>query len=351
MRSMRRSVAVAVSASVALAACGGGSQPSLRLGARAIALDLAFAKKELAQPVAPEVIVQIIPAPPQVASGQMPLESAAVPPNAPTTLPPPCAAAPPGTAPAAVAPVGITRPPRPGRYKRHNSGTFGIKAGALDLRLPFPPETFDDVSPAREVAPQSMADAAANLVGAGKPAPNQPGSGVFEWDVRQEITASFVITTTYRLTRDALAIVRRVTTTMAGESAFSPSPPVTVMELNQGVGRTWRSAGVDSDSRTALFIDGTIKATEPVDLCGAVVDSFRVATSETFANLATGESSGTNGAGNVYNVATQLGGLFVSTEQHYTQQTRDKATGTPIVLSFDYVSTMNRPEPTAQVAP
>jgi hypothetical protein len=118
------------------------------------------------------------------------------------------------------------------------------------------------------------------------------------------------------------------------------------VELNQGIGHSWRSAGVDKARRTALSIEGSIESAQPVDLCGELVDSYRVVTKETFANLATGESSGTDtDASNVYNVATQLGGLLIRTELHYTQQTRDPKSGTPILVSYDYTSTLDRARP------
>lgn len=333
-----RSIALAVVVALAAAACR-SAQPPLKLGARAIAVDLAFSDPKLAVPVPPEVIVQVIPAPPQVVSGGATLESVALPPQAmPSTQPSSCRAAPEGAAPVTVAPVGVKAPPTPGIYPRHNTGTFGISAGALNLKLPFPPTSTDELSAVREVAPATPLD----VLGPAGEAPSQPGSGVYEWTVLHTITPTFTTKTTYRLTADAIEIVRQVTTSAAGEQVFEPSPPITLMALNQGVGASWRSAGVDKQRRTALSIEGRIESTQAVDLCGELVDSYRVVTKETFVNLATGETSGTNAnESNVYNVATQYGGLLVRSELHYTQQTRDPGSGTPILISYDYTSTMD----------
>lgn len=325
------------------------AEPELRLGARAIALDLAFSADELAEPVEPERIVQIIPAPPELASGDATLQEVALPqgggvaPSPTAEEDPACPAAPEGAAPTTVAPVGIVAPPVPGRYQRHNEGTFGIKAGPLDITLPFPPVSRDDVSPPREVAPPGLAETVAP---SGSEPAEQKGSGVFEWHVLHTITPTFTTDTTYRLTADALAIVRRVTRTDAGEQVFQASPPVNLIELNRGPGASWRSAGVDRARRTALSLEGRIEKAEAVDLCGVLVDTQRVVTTETFVNLETGQTSGTDpGKSNVYNVATQYGGLIVRTEQHYSQRSRDERTGTPIIISYDYASTMDSFQP------
>ena len=342
-----RQVAAALVAVLACAACS-ASQSELRLGARAVAVDLAFSDPALAKPVAPEVIIRIIPAPAQVTSGQATVQQVALPPGSQPATPPlaaptrACPKAPAGAAPADVAPIGIKAPPRPGTYARHNTGTFGISAGALNLLLPFPAETTDVLSVPREVAPAGPLDPA----GPGGEGAAQPGSGVFEWTVVQTITPSFGSRTTYRLTPDAIAIVRRVTVSSGGEEVFEPSPPVNLVVLNQGVGYSWRSAGVDKTRRTTLEIEGRIDSNQAVDVCGELVDSYRVVTTETFVNLVTGETSGTDtNNNNIYNVATQLGGLLVRSELHYTQQTRDPKSGTPVVISCDYTTTQNKVRP------
>lgn len=332
---MRRMLALAAVCLV-LSSCGDSGGSSLRLGVRGVALDFAFSEEALKVPVEPRRIVRIIPAPPQVVTGEAPLDETVVFPP-----PPPCAKPPKGTVVAKPATVFVKKPPKVGEYDRHNSGTFGVSAGTLDLTLPFPPASRDTLSNLREVAPEGPAE----LFGDDSPQPEQRGSGVWEWDVLHTITPEFTVMTRYRLTPGAIVIVRRETKTQEGTSVVAPSPPVTLMELNQGVGDSWRSVGADSRRRTAMTIEGRIEKTERVALCGEVVDSYRVVTQERLVNLETGESSGTDSEKpNVYNIATQFGGLIVSTEQHYTQQTRLED-GTPIVLKFNYTSMLDRSEP------
>ena len=94
-----------------------------------------------------------------------------------------------------------------------------------------------------------------------------------------------------------------------------------------------------------MVVNGKIEKREVVDTCGELVDTYRITLSETMVNLATGETSGTpQDEPNVYNVATQYGGMIVREDVHYTQTTTT-ADGTPVVLEFDYVSTLDDIEP------
>lgn len=333
---MKKRFVVVAMFGVLASACGASEAPSPRLGVRPVALDFAFSQEELREPVEPKRIVRIIPAPPRVVSGEVPLDENVTFPPAPECVKPRK-----GTVVDEPATVFVKKPPKMGSYARHNTGTFGVRAGQLDLTLPFPPASSDMLSNLREVAPR---DPVSGLFDE-SPSPEEEGSGVWEWDAVHAITPEFTVMTRYRLTDVAIQVVRRETKTQEGTSVFVPNPPVTLMELNQGVGDSWRSSGADSRRRIAMNLEGRIEKTEVVELCGDVVDSYRVVTQETLVNLETGESSGTNAEKpNVYNIATQLGGLIASTEQHYTQQTRLED-GTPIVLEFNYTSTLDQVEP------
>lgn len=333
---MKKRLVMLAVAGVLASACGTSEDPSPRLGVRSVALDFAFSVEDLRKPVEPRRIVRVIPAPPQVVRGERPLDENVVFPPGPE-----CPEPREGTVVDEPATVFVKRPPKMGKYPRHNSGTFGVKAGQLDLTLPFPPASRDELSRLREVAPRDPVSGIFDE----SDSPEQEGSGVWEWDAVHVITPEFTVLNRYRLTPAVIQIVRRETKTQEGTSVFVPNPPVTLMELNQGVGDSWRSTGADSQRRIAMTIEGRIEKTEVVEMCGDVVDSYRVVTQETLVNLETGESSGTSAdEPNVYNIATQLGGLIASTEQHYTQQTRLED-GTPIVLEFNYKSTLDREDP------
>lgn len=317
------------------AACAGHSNDELLLGVRAIAIDLSFKNPKLAEVVPPQTIIKIIPAPPQLVSGQVQLSDyAGAPPAArqPFQLPCPTAAA--GATPVNFATVGVKAPPAPGVYGRHNRGTFKVSGGPVGVTLPYPPFTSDTISAPRDT---SLTDPVSTAAGT---------ATQHDWDVLNEITPTISTQITYRLTSSAIQIVKEVTTNGSSTTEFSPSPPVDFIQLNNGEGHTWHTAGVDTANNTGMEIEGSITKREPVDLCGTLVDAYRVELGETIVNLATGATSGTTGGSpNVYWVATQYGGLIVATEQHSTVRTVDKASGAAITIEYNYTSTLNKVTP------
>lgn len=331
-------------------ACSLDEELPVNLAVRAVAVDLSYENEDLAEPVAPEVIVRIIPAPPEVTSGQVPLaDFASAPPSGPPLtfdFPRTCPAAPPNRVPDEPASVNFRNRVAAGIYPKHNEGTFSISGGVLELTLPYPPATRDLISEVREIQPPNPQQQTDDALGDTEPQPEQPGSAVIEWDVRTEITSDISVTNTYRFTGTAIALVKRQTITPADEVVFVPSPPVDVMQVNEGIGHTWRSAGVDVARRTALQIEGTIVDRKPVDLCGELVDGFVVQTVETFVDLDTGATSGTTEP-NVRYIATQFGGLIIREELHYTETSRDPASGSPIQITYDFVTTLDAPRPSA----
>lgn len=336
---MRRSrlALVALVATLVAAACGSGGDGRLKLGVRALALDLTFADEALAEPVEAERIIRIIPAPPDV-SEPADLEQFAGSPEEPASVNP-CPSASPAAAPRLLASVGQDMPPREGSYGRHNTGTFTVTGGTLDLTLPYPPFTRDDITDIREIEPAEATD----LVGRGEQ-PEQQDSGQFEWSVTHVLTSDFSVTTRYRLTDDAVQVIELISRNAETERSVRPVPPVDLLQLNEGEGHEWSSAGVDSEESTAFQIDGRIERREAVDVCGELVDTYRVITTETLVNLVDGSVTSTNEP-NRYNIATQFGGLIVETEQHYTEQSRERDSGTPISITYDFVSTLDSIEP------
>lgn len=332
------------------AACSFDDDLPVNLAVRAVAVDLAYENEDLVEPVEPERIVRIIPAPPEVTSGQRPLTDFA---SRPPSEPPPafefvpaCPSAPPNRVPDEPASVNFRNRVSPGVYPRHNEGTFSVSGGVLELTLPYPPATRDLVSEVREIQPPTPQQQVDDALGDTEPQPEEPGSPLLEWDVRTEITSDISVTNTYRFTGTAIALVKRQTVTPAEEAVFVPSPPVDLMQVNEGIGHTWRSAGVDLARGTALQVEGTIVDRKPVDLCGELVDGFVVETNETFVDLDTGSTSGTTEP-NVRFIATQFGGLIIREELHYTETSRDAESGSPLQITYDFVSTLDSPRPSA----
>ena len=349
MTPLPRAAVALVVASVLTAGCARPGPGDLEISARPVAIDVAFANAELTKPIDPEVIIQLIPAPPSVVDGTQPLADFAydpAPAAPPPALPsfPACPLAPPGAAPKDVATPGMRRPPASGRFTRHNTGTIRISSpGIFDLQFPYPFFTADEVSPGREIAPPPAVDPAA-AAGEREPPEEVPGTGIFQWDVRTIVTPQLSVTNTYRLNGSALLLVRRQTRNGASQQDFMPQPPIEVLRLNEGEGATWRSAGVDNQTRPGLTVEGRIESREAVDVCGELVDAYRVVTTETFVDLSTGSVSSSDEP-NVTHYATQLGGLIVRSEQHATQQLRDPETGTPVTLEYDVVSTIDAVDP------
>lgn len=342
MKTPKKRTMLLLLGALAVSACSRPGPGPLQMAVRSVAIDLTFADEDLAEPVEPEVIVRTVPAPSEVEQPEEILDFDE--PDPPPSAPVPdltCGEAPDGAAAQSITTLGIDQPPAAGRYPRHNAGQFTVSGGVVDLTVPFPFFTADVISKP-EVVPSDPLTGLVDEGLAGDEAEPDP----LEWDVTHEITQTSTVRTRYRLTPDALQIAERETTNQDVVQLFRPEPPVTLMELNEGEGHTWVSSGVDLDRGKALLVDGTIETREPIDVCGTLVDTYRVMVDETFVDLDTGEVSGTEGdTRNRYNIATQFGGLVVETHQQYTQRTRDPESGSPMTVTYDYVSTLDDTEP------
>src|SRR5207248_3117972 len=126
---------------------------------------------------------------------------------------------------------------------------FKVTGGAVTLTLPYPPLTSDTIGPARDTSPTYAVNAAA-------------GTTQHDWDVVTQITPTISTLITYRLTSSAIQIVKEVTTNGTSTTTFSPSPAVDFIQLNNGEGHTWHTAGVDTASNAALEIEGNITKRE-----------------------------------------------------------------------------------------
>lgn len=324
MSSFRRVVMVVVATTVLASACGrGGSDDPLAIGVKRVALNLAFAKEELKQPVAPEVIIRYLP-PIEGLDGPDDLNKFATP-RPPIGLFPPCPSAPEGKGPLKPVLFAALFPPATGSYGRHNAGTIKVN-GAVPLTFPYPPTSTWEIPRAERK------EAAA--VGVGDPAVT------YEYDIRKVIAPGFEQVDSLRLLSDRIELVKRTTINQGVVSEFNPSPPVRIYTFGDE-GSVVASAGVDLATNTSMAVQGTVERRENVDVCGEVIDTWRVSLNETVVNLDTGETSGTaQGDPNVYNYANQYGGIVVREDLHYTQTTKT-SDGTPLVLEFEYVSTLN----------
>jgi hypothetical protein len=328
---------------VAATGCGSGSG-DFDMSVRRVALSLAFADADKAEPVKPRVVFRLIPAPPEALGG--PVD------RIPLSFPAKCPAAPNGAPVVDQASYGIAAPPAMGTFKRHNAGSLTLQ-GAVPVKVPFPRKTSWELTGLHAVqvpvGPDDPTQPGAGAADSLNRFPPGEGAGAPQWEysVRKTLTPQFSITDTYRLTQRRLLLLKRETKTQDGTISFVPDPPITFLEHADGEGNTWRSAGVDQKSGTAMVIDGRVDKRESIDVCGTLHDAYRVVVNERTVNLATGETSGTaDGDPNVYDVATQLGGLVLKEDLQFTQ-TITTPEGTAIV-EWDYQSTQDSAAPETQ---
>ena len=356
---MRRSVGRRGRAAVVIAlagtlvsACASTPVDEVRISVKRIALSLAFENEDLAQPVAPEQIIRIIPAPPElVASGDLePYRT----PDRPVDLklepePPTCPAAAEGTA--VSEPVGITidEPPKAGWYRRFNKGKLSIAGGPIPLTLPFPRNTLVEIRDVHEVERPNVDRRAGDVFTDEAPAAKDLATQTRGTTTSTRFTvshqiATVTVTDVYEYDASGFRLVQRTTKTDAASSVFTPTPQIVLTELGN-YGNDWSEGGSDRETNTAMVVRGAITKQEPVDVCGVLVDSLRFENEEQMVNLGTQELSGTSEVPNAYNIAPQRNGLMVREEKHFSQVV--DFDGLKLVINWDYVSTLGNLEPYA----
>jgi hypothetical protein len=339
-----RSFAVAALLAIALSACS-SDKSTVDLGLKRITLDLAF--KNPSKAVKPPTIAQVLVAqePAAVATqlfGELSQRGSAV-------LRPPlftvCSTAAKGALPEVPVSGVPSGPPAPGIYTQHNSGTFDL-SGPLALKGAFPPIGQMEVVAKGDT---TTLDAAGGEV------------RTITYDV---INRNLIATTTTRYQSIVRALARRIGPTSAGPisselelvsietkvgtdvTTFRPTPPITLMQYG-GEAAQWVSAGTDQETGTAMVVTGIISRREPIDVCGKMIDTYRVESTERITNIVTGYTSMTAADDpNVYNVATQFGGLLV--RQHTATTSTFTSAGLPATLVINNTSTVDSVTPRSQ---
>lgn len=332
-----RGIAALILAGVVTSACSSSEAGALEFGVRRLALDLAFVDEDAAPPAQPEIIVQIIPAPPEVLQPDFDFETIRVPedtPPPPPPLPPLdlCPSAPPEATVELVASPGVIDPPTPGPYLRDNSGTIEVLGAGLPLRLPYPFLSSWTVSEGTRVT---------------RPGPLGAPTGVesTQFTITKSLGGGFDVTETYEIGEEALLLVERRSVANGVETVIRPEPAIEFFHYG-AEGDDWVSAGVDQENGYGMVIQGVIRDREVIDVCGDLIDTFVIDYTEQVVNLRNGETSGTNAdEPSVIHLATQYGGLVVREEMHTTQRTT-APDGSNVVINLDYVSTLASIEPT-----
>lgn len=364
-----RVLALLLAAMAMAGACGGREDP-LEIGFRRIALDLAFKDADKAVPVEPATIIRQFVEPDTVftieeAEGPGPLEPQVrrVVRTVPRREQRVCPTAPEGAAPQTPAFAVVKDPPKVGNYARHNEGKLGIALATSTFDLPVPALStwqiprVDFVNGSTLVADRDVETLA--------PPPEVRGNTtvfpeVPEFEMTRKLLPGFSVTDTYRYTYDGatggdfIYLVKRVRVTQGKESVFTPSPPIRVVKLNVPEGNIADAgvvhAGIDQSTGVAMTVQSQVLSRELVDVCGEVVDTYRVQIKENVVDLSkeVPETSGNEGdTANYWNIQFDNGLLIVREEVHSTYRTTTEVLGqpVPVTITYDYTSTLDSLEP------
>lgn len=309
-----RALALPVVLGLALTACGPDREAEIAM--RATALDLQFARPDLAVPVPPKIIVRLLPAPPVVldritdpSAPPLPVPTQA-PPVAPVGCPPAGTPGRPGT-PLVESTLGA---PAPGLYTFDTKGTGTVSGGVDSVSAALPLSTFSTVSAPRQVDPSDTVDLEGGAPASGKQT---------QYTVTTRLSDKVTQTDVLRVSATSINLVSRTLENAERTFEIKPSPQVQLMVFGP-VGTRWSSRGTDQDTTSTLEYSGSIDAETEVTVCGVTTKAYTVSYSSTLTNppgyevVRTGTDA-THPAS--FTIAPQLGGLVLA-EKVYTEDVR-----------------------------
>jgi hypothetical protein len=327
---------------LALTACGPDTDASIAM--RATALDLQFARPDLAVPVPPNIVVRLLPAPPQalqhIADPSLPSPPAVVPPPAPVGCPPDTAPGAPGKA-LAESTLGA---PAPGYYSYATKGTGTVTGGTDSTSAPMPPVTNVAVTTAQQVPPSSTVD----LEGGTPPSGKQT-----EYTVTTQLSDKVRQIDTLRVSASSINLVKRQLTNAERSFDFTPTPQVQLMVFGP-VGTRWSSRGTDSSTSATFDYAGSIDAVTDVKVCGVVTKAYQVSYSSTLTNNAGYEviRTGTDAVHPAsFVIAPQLGGLVLRQKVHSEDIRLYSNLSGYVGTTLDYTSVLTDLTPATVAAP
>jgi hypothetical protein len=309
-------LALAVAFASVATGCG-GSDADVEIGVRRVGVDLAFQADKDIDKKLPKVEVVYIDAPPPLPSPVLvrnPQQQIVI--LEPPPVPVPvikCPRAPEGTPVEKLATAVFQGMPKVGTYEVNNNGLLSLVAGPLPLIVPFPTPTQERI--------ENLNTEVKNPLG-------QPVEGAYEYDVVVPIGQN---STTDRLRYTpgtGIELVERIYNQDGTVVDFKPLKPIKLVGLTSGEGNSWTDATTDPLTGITMTSEGKVGARERVDMCGTVVEAYRVESTERLVSLnpnspfasTTRDSDPTTNEGkpNVYYVAPQYGGFFVKVETHTT---------------------------------
>lgn len=350
----RTAAVIAAAAAIACLPACAGHHKAEDLGVRRLTLDLVFkaTTKAAASPTAPTaqtvpVASQMLAALQPVATvGQVLSDISAEPapgPSTPAAALASCPTAPAGAVPAEPVIGVVGRPPTPGTYSQHNKGQFSLD-GPLRLSGLYPPISTMEIGNLSDTTGSDAAGGRVRTIAYDMVVRSPLGTTTTRYQSVIRDSAPNLPTAPTGVVSE-LDLVSVQNKSASGVTTFTPTPPVTLMQYG-GEGSLWKSTGVDTSSGTVMVVQGTITQREPIDVCGAMIDTYRVESTEQVTNQATSYNSQTkSGDPNVYNVATQFGGLIV--QEHTDTTTTFPAPGGTETLIVDNTSTVDSVTPKA----
>lgn len=327
----------ACAAVVAVAVTGCGPNPAASIKMRSTALNLEFARPDLAKPIPPKILVKLLPLPPSVA---VPVAPTAVP-----TVAVPIPVVPqPGGCPATTAKPKPASPlkestllsPASGFYSYTTKGSAAVSGGAQNVTVPMPPLTQVAVSKPTLAAPDATVDAEGGA----------PASGLeTEYTVTTHLSNDVSQVDELMVSATSINLMQRTLVDGQRTLTFTPTPQVQLVQFGL-VGSSWKSSGTDSASGSVLNYQGTITAIKQIDVCGRLVKGYVVTYSSSLANPAVGEIIRTNkNDANTMLVAPQLDGLVLSQHIDTDDLRFDSSLDGFLDVTLAYDSTVNRLEP------
>jgi hypothetical protein len=310
---------------------------------RATALDLQFARPDLAVPVPPRVIVRLLPAPPvslhHIVDPSVPLLPPP-PPPAPPGCPPASAAGTPGK-PLATSTLGA---PAPGYYAYATKGVGTVTGGTDTTSAPLPAATYVAVSASQQVDPDATVDVEGGAPASGKQT---------QYTVTTQLSKSVTQVDTLSVSASSINLVKRQLSNAERSFDFVPTPQVQLMVFGP-VGTTWTSRGTDSTTSATLDYAGSIDAVTEVKVCGVVTKAYRVSYQETLTNNLGSEviRTGTDSAHPAtFTIAPQLGGLVLAQQVHSEDVRLYRDLSGYVGTTLDYTSVLTDLVPATQAAP
>ena len=329
-RSLARGGAL-VAAAALLTACGPHSD--VTIGMRSTALNLQFARPDLAKPIPPNVITKILPVPP----GPPPVvlrPNAS--PSTPAVPPVPAVSECPAPKPALPLKTSTASTPRAGYYSFATKGKSTVSDGTKETAAPVPDLT-------------EVAVSAATSVDAGTTAPLEGGAPATGKEPLYTVTTQLSDTVKQidklAVSASSINLVERTLVDGRRSLSVTPSPQIQLMVFGP-VGTTWHSNGTDQGSTATISYQGEISAVKSIKVCRQVVKAYVISYTETLTSPLDQELVRTaSGSTNTMTIAPQLGGLLLGRQVHTDDLRYDSDLGGYIEIWMDYKSALRRLNP------